>query len=286
LALFVGGGNYVTALLSSVLLALLIGYRITQRDRRFWIPLAVFVCLMGTFLISALSPGNAVRQSLSREMPYLEAIFVSFPHALMYWIRSLRAEYLLGALFALPFLFKAAEESGRSFRYPVLVTLASLCAYACQTTPHLYAEHWIGPIRLRALCFYTSFLFVGGNLYYWLGWVAKRWSVREPVRVWARWAAVGAAVLLVFACAITAVREPRVINGVSAAKDLLDGTARRYDQAMDERVKIYEDDGIQDVVLPRLTDQPYVFPWNGDEWHSGIIAEYYQKNSVLYTDAH
>ncbi|MCL2812179.1 MAG: DUF6056 family protein [Clostridia bacterium] len=285
LAAFVGGGNYVTALLSSVLLALLTSYRAIQRDRRLWIPLAAFLCLMGTFVVSAVAPGNAVRQSQSDGMPYVAAVIASFPQALRYLMGSMRVEFLLGALIALPFLYQAAEHSGHAFRYPALVSLLSLCVYACQVTPHLAALSTIGPARLTALLFYTNFLLIGGNMFYWSGWFAKKGGVVVSLRILARWIAVGAAVLLVLACATTVVRESHTINGASAARSLLDGSAQRFGQEMDARAKIYEDEAIRDAVVLPVSVRPRVFhggdiAWDSTQWENEIVAEFYGKDSV------
>jgi len=284
-AFVVGGGNYVTALLSCVLLAAWVGYRIIRKDRLWWNPLLALVCLAGALFLSMIAPGNATRQSQAHETSYLEAIFASFPHALAYFRERLRFEYVLGAIIALPFLMQAAERNACSFRYPGLVTLFSLGAYACQFTPHLATNSTIGPARLLGIIFFASFWMVGGNLYYWLGWAAKRVKLSEPARVLARWAAVGAAALLALACAATAVREPLAMNGVTAAWSLADGSARRYSQAQYGRVALYEDETIRDVRVPLLPEPIHLFMSaeimeEETQWINQIIAEYYGKDSV------
>ncbi|MCL2811355.1 MAG: DUF6056 family protein [Clostridia bacterium] len=296
LAIAVGGGNYVTALLSVVLLVLHTGYRCMSKDRRWWISFAIFLCLVGSFLVSATAPGNAVRQAKAQGMPYPEAIYLSFHNAFTFFSGGMRAEalqgaggmrleYVLGALIALPFVYRAAERNACSFRYPGLVTLLSICVYACQFTPHLAALSKEGPSRLTNIIFYTNFWMIGGNMFYWCGWWAKKKSVTEATRVLARWVAVGAAVMLMLTCTVTALRRPDAISGVSAAVNLADGRARRYGEALAERIAVFEDETVRDAVVPPLPAKPYVLKWTGmvtdtTDWMNAITANYYGKDSV------
>ena len=301
LALVIGGGNYVTALLSCVLLALLAGYRRIQKDGRWWIPAAALLCLACSLVVSAVAPGNALRQAESQAMPYPEAILASFPHAFTFLLRGMRAEallgaggmrleFVLGAVVALPFVQRAAEGSKCAFRYPGLVTAASLCVYACQFTPHLAALSREGPARMMNIIFFTNLWLLGGNMFYWCGWLAKRRRaqgrhVKETGRVLARWAAVGAAAMLLAACAVTAVREPNAISGVSAAANLMDGRARRYGEALADRIAVFEDEDVRDAVVPPLPPKPHVLKYtemvaDPTDWMNRITAAYYGKESV------
>ena len=295
-AVFVGSGNYVTALLSCVLLGLLVAYRVVRKDRRWWIPATALLLLAGTLLVCASAPGNAARQAASiREgMPSIQAVWMSFPHALAYLARFVRFEYLLGLLIALPFLYRAAERSGCAFRYPLAVTLLSFCAYACQFTPHLVAYGIDGPDRMMAIIYYVTFWLIGGNCFYWCGWLAKRRKIFEnrkacePVRVFVRWTAVAAACLLAISCAVAVARNPEAMNGASAASSLLSGQAARYGEALAERSALLEDQtnaGSVEVEplprVPRVLQTVELLPDPYWDWLNGEIARYYGKEKIV-----
>ena len=284
LAFFAGGGNFVTTLLSCVLLALLTGYRWIRKDRRGWVPLSVFLCLAGSLGLNLAAPGNAIRQAAADAMPYHQAIYASFRSAYAYFVRGMRVEYVLGALIALPFLYRAAERSGCSFRYPGLVTLASFCAYACQFMPYMASYSMVGPSRLRSIIFYSNLWLIGGNCFYWCGWKAKRRNVQNATRILARWAAVAAAAALIPACVIAAVHNPAAINGVSAAISLADGSAQRYGQALADRQAIYEDEDVRDAVIVPLPERPLVLKYaeilESNKWAKEVTAAYYGKDSI------
>ncbi len=284
-AAMLGAANYATALLSLLLLSLLLGYRCLQKDRRWWIPSAALLCLFITFIISMRSPGNARRQAAAIPMPAFEAILVSFEHAWWFLRDAARLELALGLLMSLPFLCAAARRSGCSFRFPALVSLASFCLFASQFTPHLFATSKIPPPRMLAIFYFSMFWCIGGNVFYWCGWLRKRLPEHIGLRIFSRWVAVAAAALMLSTCAVTATREPDAINGVSAALDLRSGKAQRYGQALAERTAIYEDPSVRDVTLSPLPELPHVLKYtemveDPTDWMNAITAEYYGKNTV------
>jgi len=286
LAFLLGGGNYVTALLSGVLLTLLVVYRMIRKDPSRWSSFFTLVCLLVALILSVVAPGNGVRQETAENvMPYGKAILLSFPHAIAFFIRSMRFEFLLGALVALPFVFRAAERHNWSFRYPALVTLASLCVYACQFTPHLAAFSEDGPQRMMGIIFFTNFWLIGGNLFYWCGWFAKNRYLPMLVHFFVRWTAVVAAMLIVLGFAVTIMREPVTMSGASAAKSLLDGSAKHYWQAQVDRTVILKDETTRNVAVPPLPDWPHVLMYtelapDATHWINDLTAAYYGKESV------
>jgi len=135
------------------------------------------------------------------------------------------------------------------------------------------------------IIFYSNFWLIGGNMYYWCGWRAKRKPAGETARVLARWTAAGAAAVLALSCAVTAVREPDALGGVSAATNLIDGRARRYGEALADRIAVFEDEAVRDAVVPPLPEKPYVLKWtemvtDTTDWMNAITANYYGKDSV------
>jgi len=135
------------------------------------------------------------------------------------------------------------------------------------------------------IIFYTNFWLIGGNLFYWCGWRARRKRATEAVRVVARWAAVAAAALLVLSCAVTAARQPDAIAGASAAMNLIDGRAARYGEALAGRRAVYEDESVRDAVFLPLPEKPHVLKYtemvaDPTDWLNASAAIYYGKDTV------
>ena len=83
LSIMIGGSNYVTALLSSIIYLLIIIYNIIKKRKIWVVPVIPFLLLLVSFLISISAPGNDVRQSTNPVHPgAFQAIIMSFYYAL------------------------------------------------------------------------------------------------------------------------------------------------------------------------------------------------------------
>ena len=289
LGIFLGGSNYVSALLATLLAGLTLCYALFLRRERLCPALALFLALAVPFAVSILAPGNQVRQGYETGMPPLEAIGASIAQAwedCLDWPNWLT---LVCFLALIPLLWKLTGLRERHFPLPVLFTLFTFLLFAAQNAPHFYAESIPGPERLRNIIYFSHYWLILINEFYWLGWVHRavlpRVKDRLPAaltltRLKAAWLAVTAVVLLGWLPhywpELTAVR-------CSAA--LADGSAAAYAQERDARIPALLDPEVTDPRFEPLEHRPALLylgdiTANPSDWHNNTMAVFYGKHSV------
>ncbi len=287
LAVFIGGGNYVTALSTAIVgvsvLALLALMR-DARARRLIVPVAA---LIAALVVSAAAPGNAVRQAQFADTPgAVEAIFMSFGFAArcaVLWFR-LPAAGMLALLAAL--LWHAAGAARFGFRYPALVTAWSYCLLSAMFCPPVYAMGDGGELRLYNIVYFAYLLLLALNLFYWMGWLARRRGRRaEADADGAGLILAAAGVLVMGLCCLAAMRMGQPYTSAGALGSLRSGEAAAYYACAQERYAILHDDTVRDAVLPAFPCYPDLlyyddFMPNADDWRNGAAAHYYGKDSV------
>ena len=187
LALYVGGGNYVTVLQGLLLAATAVALPLLFHNslwKRVLLPSAAMA--VGA-AVNMTAPGNAVRQALLGE-PYnvMWTIGHSFESALLYIGRWTTPEFLLLLLVLLPLLYRMMRQGlgirqagGRPpfrFSLPGLVWLYSYCLLAAMFAPTLYTGGSPHVRRALNLVFLTFVLLTLVCLCYTFGWIIRRQS--------------------------------------------------------------------------------------------------------------
>lgn len=287
LALFLGGGNLITALTLSLLalsaLLLLTLEKKRLQARRLLLPTLV---LLACFLVNILAPGNAVRQAGEEHTPdALAAILQSFAAGLRCGIGWTRLP-VLGVLLLLGLLFWALlPGSSFSFRFPGLVTLWSFCLFSAMFCPTFYATGTIGPGRVQDIVFFTHLLLLALNLFYWLGWIRQRRGGAASASGPGLLPAAGALLLcLALLGASAALRGG--INPVSVYTSLRSGQAQTYAQQARERFAVLNDPAVRVAELEPYRDPPYLLFFEDlspdpESWQNLGMAEYYEKERVV-----
>lgn len=292
LGIFLGGSNYVSALLGALLAGLTLCYVLFGRRERLRPALALFLALAVPFVVSMAAPGNRVRQGYETAMPPLEAIGASIAQAwedCLDWPNWLT---LVCFLALIPLLWSLTGVRQRRFPLPVLFSLFTFLLFAAQNAPHFYAESIPGPERLRNIIYFSHYWLILINAFYWLGWVRrailphiKQYLPSEPAvgRLNAAWLAALALILLGWLPhywpELTAVR-------CSAA--LTDGSAAAYARERDARIPILLDPEVTDPRFAPLEHRPDLL-YLGDitedprNWHNNTVAVFYGKRSVALT---
>lgn len=204
LALWVGGGNFCTALVLPVVCALAalwcLWRRKPRRSAAAGAAMALFA-LLG-LAVSVAAPGNAVRQAGFSPLPPLAAIGRSFVYAartlggMVRWTTAASLVLCVGA-----FLWTWDREKAPVPRlHPLAVAAVSFCCFAALYTPPLYAMGGVRALegRLENLFWVAAVFLVYGNALYTAAWAAGR--VKLPARLPGALAAGGAAALLLALC--------------------------------------------------------------------------------------
>ena len=176
LAIVIGGNNYVTALLSLILMFCTLVLLFVFHNRRWKSVLLPFLFLVLAFVVNAAAPGNAERQAFFSTHPgAAEAIILSFRYAAHKIVKWFDLRLLACLIVMLPLLWKTASECSRcAFRYPGIVTLFSFCLLSSMFTPHVYAIGFDGPGRIQNIYYYAYVMLLVFNIFWWCGWILKR----------------------------------------------------------------------------------------------------------------
>ncbi len=304
----IAGGNYPTALATSIILFILTAYKAYRKDKNTLILGFLVLASLTGLLISITAPGNAVRQaSVGGSLGALKAILLSFAYGGYSAANSINVPVLIGFVFLTPFLYYIAQKSSFQFRYPILVFLLSFCIYSAQATPPLYALGLSLPERLINIIYYSFYLLAVGNLLYFLGWIARKleclqmasWketmaSISDAIEKH-KWSAF-LVICFLFVCASIGrceagkgpdgdVEITNLPTTVEAIISLATGEAQDFSAEARQRLELYHDNSAEHIVVPEHTVKPYLL-YYGDitddpnDWRNQAVARYYGKKTI------
>ena len=279
LSVVLGGGNYVTALLSSILGVCFCALCFWGRRRKLKSLLTLSALLL-SFAVSALAPGNAVRQASASGMDPFAAIFKSISYACIDCVQMLNIPILLLFLSLAPFIWLCVRGVEFRFPFPAAFTLLTFLIFAAQNTPHFFAMSSPGPERLRNIVFFSYLWLLLLNESYWIGWICRRFALPKVHP------AVLAVPALSFILAFL-LYTPSTAAGTAAAQ-LLDGYAAAFDAQMDLRVEQYKSSD-DPLVCSTVTARPsllymYDLTNDPDHWVNRAVANYYHKTEIIAED--
>lgn len=288
LAVFVSGGNYSSALLTCVLLLGFAVRGLLRRTRGRGVMCAAFILSLGGLSVSVLAPGNDTRAALNTGMPVLTAVLKSFVNGAQLIGSFSTLMVLAGMLLLLPLFWTSAGACPLGFRRPLLAAVVTFCLFSAQLTPSLYAMSNIGGERQADLYYYSFLLLLTLNVFYGTGWLRRRLERgRDEEKVNPRgWSAAFLLLIAMVAGMGVLTATFSSITTLSAISSLRSGQARAYAREMDERIALYQDDSLADVVVKPITDMPDLFVSDGlltdpKYWTNNVIGSYYDKNSVV-----
>ncbi len=294
LACFIGGNNYVTALLSVILFAVFLVFLFIRRDQKRKGLLLPFLFMAAAFAMNAFAPGNAVRQAFFSAHPGpLEAILLSFRYAAQKIAEWLDLRLLASLLALAPFLWTAASESrnrGFCFPVPVVVSGFSFCLFASMFTPHVYAIGFDGPGRIQNIYYDAYLLFLILNLFWWFGWISgkrteKNCSAPKEIKLIPLLSCWGAA-LLCLVCSILFFHG--TLTSAAALGELRSGEAQRYYAEALKRQTDLEDPTVKECIFPPYQNTPYLLFFadmtdDPTSYENEDTATFYGKESIIVT---
>ncbi len=290
LALFLAGGNYVSFLPALILTVTINGWLLWNKRFRPAVYLGIVnLSLVGGFAISALAPGNRIRQNDMWKIPALTAIRKSLFHGLVFLREWPNIWWVLTLLLLTPVLWKAYRKTTFSFRYPLLVIGYAYGVFCSMTCPTFYTMNSTGPARAAAIMYYGFILFVFFAYGYLLGYLQRRLARSKPqfcaalpnkCKPFVLPALTAVALTVALTCGsfsnLTALR---------AYKLLANGEAAAYEAEYQERLALLQDDTLQEVVFRPYIHRPdllYVgdFAEDPNTPTNLKVAEYFHKTGV------
>lgn len=299
-AAIISGGNYVTALLTLLVLCIISAWYIYKRDKRF-IPLLVItaVFVLG-FAVSVMAPGNAVRAArYDSGHSAIEAIIKSFSYSFWRVYSATDIVFMLCMLLLSPFICINAERSELKFKHPIIFALVTFCLFVSQFTPPLYGMgdmNEASSARIVNIIYFSYYWLIAANIYYIWGYVSHKHgvSVKAILTKLKKPKALMSATLLiaVLMFMLTFTFDGNIYNGLkftspNAIQSLLLGQTQDFNRQWEERFEMLHDDDLKNVVFEPITSTPkllYYGDLTGDseyEWSNLPMKLYYNKSSVI-----
>ena len=291
LGVFLGGGNYMTALCFALVGAGLLLLAIMQKEHTWWRGTLPYLLFLAAFVANAMAPGNAVRklgmQLFEHPMGPAAAILASFRAGFEYGVQWFRLPVLAMLLVLAGILFgrrEPREAEAFPFHFPALVTIGSFCLFSALFCPSFFSIGNKGPLRLLNAIWFSYVLLLALNLYYWIGWVeAKRGRSWKP----AASAVLPAAglVLGLLCCGIYVLRAGSLASA-AAIGAMRSGEAQAYYAAAEERLVILEDPAVMNAELEPYPCTPFML-YTADISSNRLyfinedMARFYGKQSVI-----
>ena len=289
LSVVLGGGNYVTALLSTIVMGGTVVFLAVEKKGRWKRFIFPFLLLCVAFAMSIIAPGNQIRQAELESMDAVSAIQKALITGAVSIGDNLDVMHLLifGGIGMI--LWRIAGNTAFRFPLPLLVGAISYGLYAAQFCPTLYAMNSIGPGRVQDIIYNMFLLLSIFNLFYVLGWIRSHYDIVPCEQTTSKMGyhtgllvALGIAIVL---CAASVPRETPM-TGTRALQSLRSGAAQQYYAEYQARVKLLTDETKDTVELSAFTQRPYVlFFADGTEdarhWRNCAIANYYGKKAVI-----
>lgn len=287
LAVFLGGGNYVSLLPGILIMACITAILFLQKDMgKSGVMGAIMLILVIGLMISAIAPGNQVRQNGMWNIPAREAVTKSLRQGLRYMRAWMGIWWFFIAVILLPFIWKSYENAKFKFRYPLLAVGCMYGIFCSMSCPTFYTMNSTGPARVVAIVYYGFILTSFMAYYYILGYLHRLLSGKIPEFHEKK---VKLALLICIPAILLGIQvytgSAADITTSRAIRLLANGEAAAYDAEYLARLKILQDDSVSDAVLPSFTNRPdmlYVgdFAEDPQQATNKKVAQYFRKNTV------
>lgn len=295
----VGGGNYVTVLIALLINALITAAAFFKKKRMRWNALICLLLCGAAFIISAVCPGNAIRQqALGQSASPVTVILLSLYEALKMFGEWTTAPMLLLFILITPFLYLAASKTNLSFKYPLLWIGAAYCLFAANFTPTLYVLQEQGAGRILNVNFYSYVFFAAFTIFCCSGWLHRKIQssgeiaqningIKEMLQPLKKYAVCLLIVFaLIFGLTVFGQKGLNSIASYSAARSIITGEAAQYKAEQDERLEILRNPEIDEAILNPFSVKPRVLFFdditaNPDNWKNTAVARYYNKSKVV-----
>lgn len=292
-AVFLGGGNYVSLLPCMLLVVTVTFLLLLQKNKKAYVCGITSAVLLLSFAVSAMAPGNQVRQDGMWKIPAWKAIAKSLLQGIRYTFAWTGLWWLLAALLLLPvFLRILREKNGKSFSHPILFTGYAYGLFCSMSCPLFYTMNSTGPGRAVAIVYYMFLLISFAVFVYWISFVVRKLQMRqnasEKKGVTGKLKIVRYVVMALLLLGILFTGLWQEVSAVKAVRVLADGEAAAYAAEYEERLLLLNDPKVTDVVLTPFTHQPAMIytgdlPGDPEDPTSERTAQYFGKNSI-YVD--
>lgn len=287
LSIFLAGGNYVSLLPSLILLFLIAIWQFYKKNAISWGIGIITITMYTGFIISAAAPGNRMRQADMWRIPAWKAVLKSLLQGIRYITAWTGAWNIIFLLLITPLFWTYLKKISFRFRYPVLAVGFMYGVFCSMSCPTFYTMNSTGPARVVSIVYYGYILFFILTYCYLLGYLQRTWGGKIEIAFKTKKTAgiITAGVLILFISQVVFI-DPYTLTTVKAIQLLSNGEAKAYEEEYQERMKILQDDNIQDAVLSTYQHRPdmlYIGDFSADPQSplNQSAAAYFHKKSIL-----
>ena len=290
LAVVVGGGNYVTALTAILCIGIVGSFLILYGKKIGKETLILLFFSIASFGVSALAPGNSLRQENFAKNSFMGAILNSFRDAVEFTIDHTGILYILFLIFLIPFIVRMVSDCRISFRFPLLTPLVSYCLISAMFAPTEYSLQiaYIGRTG-NVVLLMIQLLGVLNEIYI-LGWIVgkmkksrsgKKGKSEKKLLIFS--VVVG---MLALGTVLLTYRDKVNYTSIIAVLSLRSGEVKQYDTEIRERLALLENGEKEALTLKPLQTHPYLLYFdditeNAKDWRNFYMARFYQKKYVV-----
>lgn len=266
-------------------------YSIRKRNSVYKLIIAIMVIYTIGMIIALVAPGNYTRMNdVGNGMPLMNAIFYALFYSVFSFSNWTTLLFIIVMLLVSVVFYPIAKASKFKFKNPLLVFIMLYLLYASRMSIQLYAMGYLGSPRQMNEYYFGYILCISASILYFVGWISKR--DRELFKKDtndSRLSVVFVAVCLVIICCGGISYGIKNISTISTSMALINGSTQQYYKEMQERIEIYEDDSIKDVIVKPLSVYPAFFMdeslrEDASYWTNSSVAKYYGKDSVVLSN--
>lgn len=298
LAVCCGGANFVTALLTMILLAFsfcaLVFFR---KKHKLFLFLPTFLAAGAAFILNVTAPGNFVREAdIVSNLPPVKAIYYAFQYGFTYMGQWSNIYLFAAFLLLIPVAWSATAHLSVRLRFPGLFTFFSFCIFSAMFTPITYAlgtAYLFG--RTLNIIMQAYYLLLLLNLFYWTGWLQQTLhtlsseSFYHAIELFqslfqkhCQKFAIFLGLFLIFTIFCT---NERILTTKSAVHDLSRGYAQTYHRETLHRIALLSMEGVDEVWVPNYTVRPWLLDFEDistdpSHWRNQGLAQWYKKKIV------
>lgn len=286
-AVYVGGGNHVTAV-STLLLSLTFfaAMILTKKWKEYQKIGRVWIIYLLALAVNVVAPGNFNKMDMVTGSGLIESFFRAFITVLEYMLgKWMHWTVIVVILFCLPIIWRIVREMNINFSYPVLFVGYSWCYMASMFFTPLYTLSTVEVGRFQNIMFLQGMLWLLFDIGYVMGWMQRKCLVNKPVSFCAdekKYVVVlGSAVLVMTLLSVIA--EPEKYTSVYALNTLRDEQLQEYAADYWHNIEILEKDG-KEATIKNLDNIPsFLHPEESEAWHSGLRF-FYNKDKIYFEE--
>lgn len=286
-AIYVGGGNHVTAI-STLLISLTILFLITVTKK--WSSYKNIGGICGIYLLAlaanVIAPGNFNKMGMKAGYGLFEAFFLAFVKVLEYMFGEWMHWTIIAVIvFCIPIIWRLVQGINFNFSYPILFVGYSWCYMASMFFTPLFTIANVEVGRFQNIMFLQGVLWLLFDIGYVIGWIQKRYFASENTSFCVNekryMYLLGGVVLgMMF---LSSIAEPEKYTSVYAFNTLRDEQLQEYAEDYWYNIDVLETEE-NEVTIKDLENIPaFLDPEESDEWHMGLRF-FYNKDKIYFEE--